>query len=55
MKLSQKAACKVLGCSNASIVRWEHGLSSIPRYVALACAAISHGLPPIGERPSDER
>jgi DNA-binding XRE family transcriptional regulator len=27
--------------------RMEEGLSSIPRHIALACAALAHGLPPM--------
>lgn len=45
--LSQERAAEVLGCAKASIARWEKG-QRIPRYIALACAAIAHGIPPIG-------
>lgn len=41
-------ASKELGCDRDAYSRWEAGLSKIPRYVALACAAIAHGLPEWG-------
>lgn len=46
-KLSRHAAAEQLGCSERSIRNWEGGVHMIPRYIALACAAVSHGLPPM--------
>ncbi|NEI70992.1 helix-turn-helix domain-containing protein [Rhizobium lusitanum] len=45
LRLSQASAATALGCSKTSIVCWEKG-QPIPRYIALACAAIAYGLPP---------
>jgi transcriptional regulator with XRE-family HTH domain len=47
LKLRANAAAKALGCSPNSITAWERGKTPIPRYIALACAAIAFGLPPI--------
>lgn len=41
-------AAAALGMGRNQPQRYEDG-QPIPRYVALACAAIAHGLPPIGE------
>ena len=41
------AASRALGCSRRAIQSWEAGKTRIPRYVALACAAISFNLPPM--------
>jgi DNA-binding XRE family transcriptional regulator len=50
LKLSQVQAAKALGCSRRSIQIWENGtIRAIPGIVPLACAAISHGIPGIGE------
>lgn len=46
MKLSKLSAAKALGCSRVTLDKYESGASAIPLYVALACAAISYGLPP---------
>jgi transcriptional regulator with XRE-family HTH domain len=48
--LDLKDAAEALGCSRNSIPRWEAGKTEIPRYVALACAAIALGVPPYGKR-----
>lgn len=46
--LNQTAAAKTLGCSRTSIKNWESAPErELPRYVALACAAISYGLEPM--------
>ena len=49
LHLTAKAAAETLGCSRNAIARWEAGSVRIPRYIALACAAIAQGVPPIGE------
>jgi len=41
-----KAAADALGCSRTSIRAWETGAHKIPRYIALACAALSWELRP---------
>ena len=47
-KLNQTAAAATLGCSRTSIKNWESAPGrELPRYVALACAAISYGLEPM--------
>lgn len=45
--LTVKAAAEALGCSRTTIAAYEDGVNRIPRYIALACAAVAHGLPPI--------
>ncbi len=40
-------AARRLGLSRNSVQAYEEGTSPIPLHVALACAAIAHGLPPI--------
>jgi len=44
--LNTVQAAKALGCSRTTIQAYEAGRSPIPRYVALACAALAMGLPP---------
>lgn len=51
-KLNKKDACELLGINYRSLVRYEAG-EKVPRTVALACAAVSYGLPPMGERQED--
>jgi transcriptional regulator with XRE-family HTH domain len=46
-RLSANAAAKALGCSRTTLIAYELGKSQIPRYVALACAAIAAGLNPM--------
>lgn len=58
--LTQAAAAAALGVSKSSVELYEAGkrrddgrLVEIPRHIALACAAITAGLPPWGdERPT---
>lgn len=40
-------AAEAIGCHRNAIASWEAGKHPIPRYIALACAAVAHGLPPI--------
>ena len=47
LHLTAKAAAEALGCSRNALARWEAGTVRIPRYIALACAAIAQGVPPI--------
>lgn len=49
MHYSQREAAKVLGCSAATVAAYEAG-QKIPKYVALACGALSYGLPPMGNQ-----
>lgn len=44
-KLSATLAAQMLGVSADTWARWERR-AKLPLYVGLACAAISHGLPP---------
>tara|TARA_B100001079_G_scaffold54245_1_gene45264 strand:+ start:2620 stop:2832 length:213 start_codon:yes stop_codon:yes gene_type:complete len=43
--LSRAAAARELGCSPKTVAAYESG-QAIPRYIALAIAAIQFGLPP---------
>lgn len=43
-------AAEALGLGRNQPQRYEEG-QPIPKYIALACAALAHGLPPIGEPP----
>jgi DNA-binding XRE family transcriptional regulator len=47
LHLNQTKAAKILSCSRNSIANWEAGKTEIPLYIALACAAIAQGIPPI--------
>lgn len=42
-------AARRLGVSWTTYASYETGKTKIPLYVALACSAIAHGLPPMGE------
>ena len=42
-KLSNAAAARILGASENAVARWL--LKEPPRYVLMACAAHSYGLP----------
>jgi len=46
--LSKTAAAEALGISRNMPQRYEAGAAHIPRYVALACAAVAFNLPPYG-------
>lgn len=48
--LSQAEAAKRIGCSRRGYQRWESGKSPIPKYIAMAVAAVSMNLPPYGRR-----
>jgi len=45
--LTAKAAAEALGCSRTTVAGYAAGTVRIPRYIALACAAIAQGVPPI--------
>lgn len=42
--LTQAAAAEALGCGRRSLQLWENGTNEIPRYIGLACTAVSLGL-----------
>ena len=46
-QIDKARAATRLGCSRNAYSRWEGGLSVIPLYIMLACAALERGLPPI--------
>jgi DNA-binding XRE family transcriptional regulator len=46
--MSQYEAAERLGVSRNAYRSYEKGTAPIPLTVALACAAISQGIPPIG-------
>jgi DNA-binding XRE family transcriptional regulator len=43
--LTKVAAAKALGISRPTVDGYEAGWNKIPLHIALACAAIAHGLP----------
>ena len=45
--LNKSKAALALGCSRNVVIGYEDGSRKIPRYIALACAALAYGLPPI--------
>jgi transcriptional regulator with XRE-family HTH domain len=45
--ITQIEAAKALGCSRTTLAAYENGKSKIPRYIALACAAIVARLRPL--------
>lgn len=46
-RLSQSGAARLLRVSLRTYQEWEAGRTAIPGPVALACAAIERGLPPV--------
>jgi len=45
---TQTAAALALGCARQSVINWEKQTErTLPMYIALACAAISHGIGPM--------
>ncbi len=48
LKLNKSEAAATLGLSLLSYRRYERGKHPIPLYVALACSAVAHNLPPYG-------
>ena len=47
LELNKSQVALVLGLSRNAVIGYESGAKRIPLYVALACAAVAHGLPPI--------
>lgn len=47
LHFNRSEAARRLGVSRNAYAAYETGRSPIPLTVALACAAIAHGLPPI--------
>jgi len=52
MGLSKSSASIALGMSRTTFTYYEMGDRNIPKYIALACSAIAHGLPPMGDKDS---
>jgi hypothetical protein len=44
---NKSKAALALGMSRNALMGYEDGSKKIPQYVALACAALAHGIPPI--------
>lgn len=42
-KISQRAACDLLGCSRGALIKWERGIHPTPRYIILAIKALLDG------------
>ena len=47
LKLNKLEAASALGIARSTLDRYLAGDVAIPKSIALACAAIAHGLPPI--------
>jgi plasmid maintenance system antidote protein VapI len=47
MKWSKSELSAALGCDRKTLNRQLDGRSPIPRYIALACSSLAHGLPPM--------
>ncbi len=45
--LNKSEAASTLGIARSTLDRYLDGSVRIPRYIALAAAAVAHGLPPI--------
>lgn len=50
MHLNRIEAAALLGMSRNSVTAYENDAVRIPNYIALACAALSHGLAPLGTK-----
>lgn len=49
MGFNRSQAAEALGLSRNQPQRYEDGIVPIPLYIALACAALAYGLPPVGK------
>ena len=47
---TQKEAAENLGCSIRSIQNWEHGITKIPKSIALAAASAVNKTDPYGSK-----
>jgi transcriptional regulator with XRE-family HTH domain len=47
LRLNKSEAASALGIARSTLDRYLSGETAIPPVVALACAAIAHGVPPI--------
>lgn len=41
MGFTHRDAADALGCSRTSYAKWEGGEARVPKYIALACAAVA--------------
>ena len=48
LSLTQAGAAEAIGCGRRSIQQWEKGQYPIPRFIALACSAVSMNIAPYG-------
>ncbi|MFA4974571.1 MAG: helix-turn-helix transcriptional regulator [bacterium] len=53
-KITKLEASRLLGISHNTVAAYEAG-AEVPLYIALACSAISHGIPPMGSAGAGDR
>lgn len=49
LDMSRAAFARALGLAPNTVTKYERGRVRIPRYIALAIAALLYGLPPVGK------
>lgn len=53
LHMTQQQAADTLGLSRRGYQQMEARDKDLPRYLALACAAVLYDLPPLGEQPTN--
>lgn len=50
MNYTTRTAPEALGCSRQAYMNWENGTHDVPRYIALAAAALALGIDPYARK-----